>query len=51
MRDDKPKRPWSGFGYTVLVVIAILAAWFVVRPVGLEVSSVFQRLSDALGGK
>jgi hypothetical protein len=31
----------------VLIVIAILIVVFVVRPIGLEISSVFQRLTDA----
>ena len=44
---DKPKRPWSGFGYLVLVVIAILVAYFIVRPIGQEVASVFQTLTNA----
>ena len=48
---DKPKRPWSGFAYLVLVILAILAAWFFVRPFGLEVRDVFQRLNDAFQGK
>ena len=43
----KKKRPWSGFGYLVLVILAILTAWFVVLPVGQEMRGVFQRLTDA----
>jgi len=49
--EDKPKRPWSGFGYLILVVIAILVALFLVRPLGLEVRSIFQTLNDAFQGK
>lgn len=44
---DKPKRPWSGFGYVILVTLAILVAYFIVLPVGQEVASVFQRLTTA----
>ena len=44
---DKSKKPWGGFGYVILVVIAILVAYFIVLPVGQEVASVFQRLTDA----
>jgi len=51
MSDHKQKRPWGGFGYLILVVIVILVGYFIVLPVGREVSSVFQRMSDALGGK
>jgi hypothetical protein len=47
MDDPKPKRPWSPFQYIVLIVIAILIAVFVVRPIGLEITGVFQRLIDA----
>lgn len=48
---DKPKRPWAGFGYLVIVVIAILFAYFIVLPVGQKVRDVFQTLTIALGGK
>jgi len=44
---EKSKRPWGGFGHLVLVVLAVLIGWFIVRPVGLEIASVFQRLTDA----
>jgi hypothetical protein len=47
MDDPKPKRPWSPWQYIVLVVIAMLIAVFVVRPIGLEIAGVFQRLTDA----
>jgi len=49
--EDKPKRPWAGFGYLILVVIIILVACFLVRPIGLEVRDIFQRLNDAFQGK
>jgi len=47
MSEDKPKHPWSPWQYIVLVVIAMLIAVFVVRPIGLEIAGVFQRLTDA----
>lgn len=51
MADGKNKRPWGGFGYLIVVVIAVLAAWFILRPIGLQVRDVFQRLTNALGGR
>jgi hypothetical protein len=47
--DDEPnrKRPWSPWQYIVLIVIAILLAVFVIRPIGLQIAGVFQRLTDA----
>jgi hypothetical protein len=45
--DPKPKRPWTPWQYIVLVFIAILIAVFAVRPIGLEIVGVFQRLTDA----
>lgn len=44
---NKPKRPWAGFGYLVIVVIAILVGYFIVLPVGQKVRDVFQTLTDA----
>ena len=46
--DDEPrrKRPWSPWQYIVLVVFAILVAVFVVRPIGILIMSVFQRLTE-----
>jgi hypothetical protein len=49
--DDKSKRPWGGFGYLILVVIAILVAYFIVLPIGRQVGDVFQTLTNALQGK
>ncbi len=49
--EKKPKRPWSGFGYVVLVVIAILVAYYILLPVGQQVSGVFQILTNALGNR
>jgi len=46
-KKDKPKKPWGGFGYLVLVVISVLVAYFLVLPIGREVAGVFQRLTDA----
>jgi ABC-type transporter Mla subunit MlaD len=51
MSKDKNKRPWGGFGYLVIVVIAILVAWFLVLPVGMEIRDTFQQLTNALSGK
>jgi len=45
--DPRRKRPWSPLHYIVLVVIVILIAVFVVRPIGLQIAGVFQRLTDA----
>jgi hypothetical protein len=45
--DRQPKRPWSGFQYLIIVAGALLVAWYVLRPVGLDVAGVFQRLTDA----
>jgi len=49
--DPKEKKPWGGFGYLIIVVLAILAAYFIVLPIGLEVRGVFQKLTNALQGK
>jgi hypothetical protein len=45
--DPKPKRPWSPWQYIILIVLAILIAFLVLRPIGLEITGVFQRLTDA----
>ncbi len=45
--ERKPKRPWGGFQYLVLVVVGILVAWFVIRPVGQQIAGVLQTLTDA----
>lgn len=47
MEKDKSKRPWSGFGYLVISVIAILVAYYIVLPIGQQVVGVFQRLVEA----
>ena len=49
--DNKPKRPWSGFGTLIIIVVAILVAYFVVLPIGEQVRGIFQTLTNALGGK
>jgi len=46
MENEKLKRPWGGFGYLILIVLAVLVAWFLIMPVGQEVAWVFQRLTD-----
>lgn len=48
---DKPKRPWSGFGYLIIIVLVILTAYFVVLPIGQQVRGVFQTVTNAFGGK
>jgi hypothetical protein len=47
VKERKQKPPWSDFAFLVIVVLAILVAWFVIRPVGMEIASVFQRLTNA----
>lgn len=49
LEDDepKPKRPWSPWQYVALVVMAMLFAVFVLRPIALQITSVFQTLTDA----
>jgi hypothetical protein len=47
MDDRKTPRRWGSMTYIVLIVLAILIAVFVVRPIGLEITGVFQRLTDA----
>ena len=47
----KPKRPWGGFGWLIIIVIAILVAYFVLLPIGQEIRGVFQTLTDAFQGK
>jgi hypothetical protein len=49
--NDKPKRPWSGFGTLVIIIVAILVAYFVVLPMGQQVRGVFQTLTNAFGGR
>jgi ABC-type Fe3+ transport system permease subunit len=51
--NDSPrrKRPWSPWQYLTLIVIAILIAVFVVRPVGMQITSVFQTLTDAFANQ
>jgi len=51
MERDKPKRPWGGFGYLILVVLAILVAYFIVLPIGQQVHDVFQQLNDGFSDK
>jgi len=51
MEKDKSKRPWGGFGYLILVVLAVLVAWFIVLPIGQQIAGVFQTLTNAFQGK
>jgi len=50
-QEKKPKQPWGGFGYVIVVTIAILVAYFVVLPIGQQIQAVFQELTNALQGK
>ncbi len=47
MEEYRPKHPKSPVGYIVLVAIAVLAAVLVVRPLGAQITGVFQRLVEA----
>ncbi len=47
--EKKPKRPWSGLGFVIICVIAILVGYFIVLPVGLEIRHVFETLTNAFG--
>jgi len=47
MEKDKPKKPWGGFGSLILIVLAILVAWFIVLPIGQQIAHVFQTLTNA----
>jgi hypothetical protein len=48
MNDDKSRKPETGFlGYVIIVVGAVLVAWFVLRPLGQQVHDVFQTLANS----
>ncbi len=49
--DSKSKRRWSSTGYIVLIVIAILIAVFIIRPLGQGLTNPFQAITSALGGQ
>ncbi len=51
--NDSPrrKRPWSPWQYLVLIVLAILIVMFVIRPIGQQLTSVFQTLTDAFANQ
>ena len=49
MDDDKPRG--AGFSYLTIVVMAILAAWFYLRPLGLQIRRVLQSLFGAFGSR
>ena len=40
-------RPGNYWGYLFLCAVAVAVAYSEVRPIGLQVTSVFQRLADA----
>jgi uncharacterized membrane protein required for colicin V production len=45
MDEDKPRGLVSRlFGYLSIVVIAMLVAWFFVRPLGQQIHDIFQSL-------
>jgi hypothetical protein len=45
--EPKPKRPWSPWQYVALIVLAMLFAALVLRPIAVQITSVFQTLTDA----
>jgi len=47
--EHQPKRPWKGWAYLLMIVVATLVSYFLVMPMGESVRSVFQRLIDAFG--
>ena len=47
----KPKRRWGSAGYLVLIVVAILVAVFILRPLGQALTAPFWQITNALGGK
>ena len=47
LQRPKAKRRWGSMGYIILIIIAVLIAVCVVLPLGEQVRSVFQRLTDA----
>ena len=47
----KPKRRWGNVGYIVLIVIAILIAVCVLRPLGQSLTNPFQVITGALSGQ
>ena len=49
MDSDKPRGP--GSGYLIIVVIAIIVAWFFIRPLGQQVHDILQSLVGAFGNR
>jgi hypothetical protein len=51
--DDEPrrKRPWQPWQYLALIVIAVLAAVLLLRPLGSGLVSPFQAITSALSGQ
>jgi len=47
MFEGQPKRPWSGWIYLIMIVVAGVGAYYLVLPMGEAVRSIFQRLIDA----
>jgi hypothetical protein len=47
----RQKRRWGSVGYIVLIVIAILIAVFVLRPLSQGAMSPFQAITSALSGQ
>ena len=49
--DPKSKRRWGSTGYIVLIVLAILIAVFIIRPLGQGLVNPFQSITSALSGQ
>ena len=49
--DPKFKRRWGSTGYIVLIVIAVLLAVFILRPLGQGLTNPFQAITTALSGQ
>jgi hypothetical protein len=46
--DPKSKRRWGSTGYIVLIVIAVLIAVCILRPLGQSLTNPFQAIGSAL---
>jgi hypothetical protein len=44
---QQPKRPWGGWIYLIMIVVATVGAYYMIIPMGEAVQSVFQRVADA----
>ena len=51
--EDEPrrKRPWQPWQYVTLIVLAILVAVLVLRPLGVELLNPFQAITSTLSGQ